>query len=53
MDDLRDLNLHYLVSRYPDAANGVPSEVYSRRAAENCVIMATRVIEWVRRLLTP
>ncbi|KUO94099.1 MAG: DNA-binding protein [Vulcanisaeta sp. CIS_19] len=53
MDDLKDLNPHYLVSRYPDAANGVPSEVYSRRAAENCVIMATRVIEWIRRLLTP
>jgi len=53
MDDLKDLNPHYLVSRYPDAANGVPSEVYSRRAAESCVRMATRVIEWIRRLLTP
>jgi len=53
MDDLKDLNPHYLVSRYPDAANGVPSEVYSRRVAESCVRMATRVIEWIRRLLTP
>lgn len=50
-DDLRDLNPHYLVSRYPDAANGVPSEVYSRRMAENCVNSAARVVEWARRLL--
>ncbi|GAB6943895.1 HEPN domain-containing protein [Vulcanisaeta sp. JCM 14467] len=51
LDDLRDLNPHYLVARYPDAANGVPSEVYSRREAEHCVESASRVIEWVRRLL--
>jgi len=29
MDYLRDLDSYYLVSRFPDAANGVPSEVYS------------------------
>jgi HEPN domain-containing protein len=28
MDYLRDLNSYYLVSRFPDAANGVLSEVY-------------------------
>lgn len=52
LDDLKDLNPHYLVSRYPDAANGVPSEVYTRRTAERCVSMASRVVEWTRRLLS-
>ncbi|WP_054842188.1 HEPN domain-containing protein [Vulcanisaeta distributa] len=51
IDDLRDLNLHYLVARYPDAANGVPSEVYSKREAQHCVESASRVIEWVKKLL--
>lgn len=46
-DDIKDLNPHYTISRYPDAANGVPSEVYSRRMAEGCVKMAERILEWV------
>ncbi|WP_054853455.1 HEPN domain-containing protein [Vulcanisaeta distributa] len=51
IDYLRDLNPHYLVARYPDAANGVPSEVYSKREAQHCVESASRVIEWVKKLL--
>jgi len=51
LDDLKDLNLHYLTSRYPDAANGMPSEIYSRRMAEGCLNMARRVIEWIEKLL--
>jgi len=51
LDDLKDLNPHYLVSRYPDAANGVPSEVYSKRMAEACLSMARGVVEWAKRLL--
>ena len=52
IDDIKDLNPHYLTSRYPDAANGIPSEVYSRRMAESCLQMARRTIEWTRRLLS-
>ena len=50
-DDLKYLNPHYLTSRYPDAANGLPSEVYSRRMAELCLESARRVLNWGAKLL--
>ncbi|MEM1582857.1 MAG: HEPN domain-containing protein, partial [Candidatus Bathyarchaeia archaeon] len=30
MDDLRELTIHYTISRYPNAANAVPSELYTK-----------------------
>jgi HEPN domain-containing protein len=50
-DGLKYLNPHYLTSRYPDAANGVPTEVYSRRMAELCLQSAKRVLAWAENLL--
>jgi len=52
LDDIKDLNPHYLTSRYPDAANGVPSEIYTRRVAAQCLTMARRVLSWAERLLS-
>jgi len=52
VDDLKDLNPHYLTSRYPDAANGMPSEVYSERIARQCLLMARKVVSWIERLLS-
>jgi HEPN domain-containing protein len=51
LDDLKDLNPHYLTSRYPDAANGLPSETYSRRMGEACIGIAARVIDWLQERL--
>ncbi|AEM38451.1 HEPN domain protein [Pyrolobus fumarii 1A] len=51
MDALRMLNPHYRVARYPDAANGVPMEVYSARISSQLVNLAERVVKWVKKLL--
>ncbi len=47
----RQLNPHYMVSRYPDAANGVPFQMYERSDAEKAIECARRVLEWVKQLL--
>jgi HEPN domain-containing protein len=44
---LRRLNPEYVVSRYPDAANGVPAENYDRERAGELVALAERVERWV------
>jgi HEPN domain-containing protein len=51
LEALRRLNPHYRVSRYPDAANGVPMDVYSERIAGELVALSERVVSWVKRLL--
>jgi len=49
MDELKILNPHYTIARYPNAANAVPSEAYSRGIAARCIEAAERVVEWVRK----
>ncbi len=44
---LRRLNPEYVVSRYPDAANGVPAENYDVELALELVSHAERVERWV------
>lgn len=54
MDDLRELTIHYTIytiSRYPNAANAIPSDLYTRDKAEDLVRRARRVLEWVKRSL--
>lgn len=51
LEALRRLNPHYRVSRYPDAANGVPMDVYSERIAGELIELSERVLSWVKRLL--
>jgi HEPN domain-containing protein len=48
---LRRLNPHYVVSRYPDAANGLPYEVYDREDADEALECAEVVLEWVKERL--
>lgn len=48
IDELKILNPHYMISRYPNAANAVPSEVYTKEVAERRLLAATKVLEWVR-----
>jgi HEPN domain-containing protein len=44
------LNPDYVTSRYPDAANGVPYEIYDRETAEAKVKAAQEALEWLRQL---
>ncbi|MEM3607299.1 MAG: HEPN domain-containing protein [Candidatus Bathyarchaeia archaeon] len=48
--ELRELTIHYTVSRYPNAANALPADLYDREADE-LVERARRVVEWVKRYL--
>jgi len=43
------LNKYYTVSRYPDAANGLPSESVDRVEAERAYNLAREVLEYVER----
>ena len=49
--DAAKLTSHYIISRYPDAANSVPYALYTREDAEELVRRAERVIAWVERNL--
>jgi HEPN domain-containing protein len=37
MDELKFLNPHYTISRYPNAANAAPSEAYTEEIAKKCL----------------
>lgn len=39
----------YTMARYPDAANGVPYEVYDRETAETKVASAEAIVTWLRQ----
>ncbi|MEM1533199.1 MAG: HEPN domain-containing protein [Desulfurococcaceae archaeon] len=51
LDDLRELTIHYTVARYPNAANAIPSELYSETKARDLVERAKKVLEWVKQNL--
>lgn len=44
------LNPDYVITRYPDAANGIPYEIYDRETAESKVRAAEQAFEWLREL---
>ena len=44
------LNPDYTTARYPDAANGVPYEVYDRAIAEAKIRAVEKVFPWLRQL---
>ena len=46
---LVSLTADYITARYPDAANGVPYEVYDRETAEAKVASAEAVLAWLRK----
>jgi HEPN domain-containing protein len=49
---LNYLSPDYTVSRYPDAANGVPYELYDETVASAKVDAAEEVAEWVEKRLS-
>ena len=48
---LNYLNPDYTVSRYPDAANGVPYELYDEETARSKIKAAQEVAKWVESLI--
>ncbi|HUO84861.1 MAG TPA: HEPN domain-containing protein [Thermoanaerobaculia bacterium] len=44
---LRYLNPDYTIARYPDAANGIPYEMYDQSIARSKLAAALEVAEWI------
>ncbi|MHA1369875.1 MAG: HEPN domain-containing protein [Promethearchaeota archaeon] len=51
LSGIRDLNPEYLVSRYPDVANGIPAEMYDDEIAGRHLKTAKVVVEWVKSMM--
>ena len=45
---LVSLTADYTTARYPDAANGVPYEIYDRETAEAKVAAGEAILKWLR-----
>ena len=45
---LRQLNKEFIIARYPDAAYGVPYEMYDKEIAKNTLNKTEEVIEWIK-----
>ncbi|MFH0954550.1 MAG: HEPN domain-containing protein [Candidatus Micrarchaeota archaeon] len=45
---LIDLTPDFIISRYPDAANAVPADIYDSKKAQQKIVLANRVVEWVK-----
>lgn len=43
------LNPDYTITRYPNAANGIPYELYDRETALSKIRAAEEVIQWLRK----
>lgn len=48
---LRKLNPDFILTRYPDVADGVPYELYDEKIAQEKVLIAEKVIKWVEKEL--
>lgn len=53
MRSLKYLNPEYVVSRYPNAANAVPFELYDEAKARENIRHAEKVIRWIKKQLKP
>ncbi|MHA1578018.1 MAG: HEPN domain-containing protein [Candidatus Freyarchaeota archaeon] len=53
VDLAKELDHHYIPSRYPDAfASGTPSDHYTRKMAEEAVKSAEKIIRYCRAQIT-
>ena len=48
----RELTPDYLTTRYPDAANGIPAEIYDEDIAARHLAYAEAICRWVTRQLS-
>jgi HEPN domain-containing protein len=51
MEAARELNPEYLTTRYVDAANGVPADMYSRQSAKIHLEAADVILKWAMKYL--
>ncbi|RKY57572.1 MAG: DNA-binding protein [Candidatus Latescibacterota bacterium] len=51
LEAVKELNPDYLSTRYVNAANGIPAQMYTRRSAEVHLEYAREVSLWTRRRL--
>mgnify|MGYP005858758155 CR=1 FL=1 len=51
MDAAQELTPDYLVTRYVNAAAGVPAQMYNSRSAEMHLDYAKAVMEWTKKSL--
>jgi len=49
MQCLIELNPDFIITRYPDAANGLPYELYDLKKARQRVALAEMVLNWVKK----
>lgn len=47
----RNLTPEFIVSRYPDAAGGVPAELYDKEKTERILELTRRFFEWLKKEL--
>jgi len=47
----RELNPEYLTTRYVNAANGVPADMYDKESAEIHLACAREILQWAKRLI--
>ena len=47
----RELNPEYLVTRYIDAANGIPADMYDDKSATMHLQCAEVILQWIQALL--
>lgn len=52
LDGIRNLSTEYITTRYPDAAYGLPAEIYDEDIASDHVRLAKEVITWIKNRLT-
>jgi HEPN domain-containing protein len=46
-----ELNPEYVVTRYPNAAKGIPEKMYSKKSAETHLNHAKVILKWVESLI--
>lgn len=51
LEAVADLSPEYFTTRYPDAAVGIPAELYTRSLAERHLLLAEEVLRWTESLL--
>jgi len=49
LEILQDLNPDYTLSRYPDAANGLPFEIYSYEKAKTKIANVEEILKWIEK----
>ena len=51
VDSAIDLTPEYIITRYPNAANGIPAQLYNERMARDHIEKARMLLEYCRSLL--